>query len=119
MEPQSFVLSSLTLSPNCLDIFTDDDSTIPATYQGSLIGQFSVLSVLYISNLFSVSRIIDHNCIVSFGPISCFVQDCHTRALIGQGHRREGLYIMDLLHLPYTSTITTVHVLLAFSILLL
>jgi len=30
------------------------------------------------------------------------VQGHHTRAFIGQGHRREGLYIMNHLHLPFS-----------------
>ena len=52
-------------------------------------------------NLFSVSQIVDHGCVVSFDPTSCFVQDRHTGILIGQDHRREELYIMDHIHLPF------------------
>ena len=54
-------------------------------------------------NLISVGQLADLNCVVVFDDTSCFVQDRHTRALLGTGRRHKsssGLYILDHLQLP-------------------
>lgn len=52
----------------------------------------------------SASQLINHKCIISFDVDSCFVQDCISKQPIRIGHRHVGLYYIDHLHLPSTST---------------
>lgn len=51
-------------------------------------------------NLFYVNQLTDQNCTVFLAFSSCFGHDRHISATIGHSYRHDGLYYMNLLHLP-------------------
>jgi hypothetical protein len=69
--------------------------SIPLTDSTSL----SLTDVLYVptlsANLISVGQLVNKNCLVSFSPLGCLIQDLHTGKVIGRGHRKGELFVLD------------------------
>lgn len=107
-------LTSCRLVKNGATVHTANGTLCKVTHQGSISSpQFTVPNVSLVPklsmNLISVGQLTDTNCFVGFDDTSCFVQDRHTGAVIGTGHRQKrscGLYILDSLSLPSSSTNT-------------
>ena len=55
-------------------------------------------------NLISGSQLASHGYLVIFDEFACRVQDRLTGTLLGTGRRRSGVYILDRLHLPSSSS---------------
>ena len=89
-----------------------DGSSCIVTHHGNLAtSDFTISNVSFVPqlsmNLMSVGQLTDMNYFVGFDDTSCFVQDHRTQALLGTGHRHRsssGLYILDRLHLPMSSS---------------
>jgi hypothetical protein len=113
-------LASTTPVTDGTSVQTDDGTLCHVTHKGSLSNSnFTVPNIFFVPelsmDLLSVGQITDHNCFVGFDDSSCFVQDRHTRDVIGTScHRKSSpcLYILDTLHLPSYHT-STPHVLAA------
>jgi hypothetical protein len=113
-------LASTTPVTEGTSVQTADGTLCHVTHKGSLSDpNFTVSNIFFVPklsmDLLSVGQITDHNCFVGFDDSSCFVQDRHTRDVIGTGRRRKSsprLYILDTLRLP-SHHITTTHVLAA------
>src|SRR3954471_13421381 len=93
-------------------IYTANGSRLSVTHTGNITpssdssGNLTLPMVLCIPNLamrlISISQITNLNCYVSFGPLSCIVQD-HTGRKIGAGRKEHGLYVLEYLHLPLST----------------
>ena len=70
----------------------------------------SLSNVYHISNitlnLASIGRLCDSGNLVTFSSCYCFVKDLQSQKLIGTGHRKGGLYVLDELKVPATATAT-------------
>jgi hypothetical protein len=101
--------------PNNRHVQTADGSSCIVTHHCNLAtSYFTVSNVSFVPqlsmNLMSISQLTDKNCFIGFDDTSCFVQDRRTQALLGTGHRHKsssGLYILDCLHLPMSSSISS------------
>ena len=85
-----------------------DGTILPITSCGLLhTAHFHVPDVTYIPqlsmNLISANQLASHVCLVIFYEFVCRVQGRLTGTLIGAGHRRSGVYVLDHLHLPSSS----------------
>uniref|UniRef100_A0A2N9G3W6 CCHC-type domain-containing protein n=1 Tax=Fagus sylvatica TaxID=28930 RepID=A0A2N9G3W6_FAGSY len=69
--------------------------SIPLTDSTSL----SLTDVLYVptlsANLISIGQLVNKNCLVSFSPLSCLIQDLHMGKVIGRGYRKGELFVLD------------------------
>jgi len=98
--------------PNNKHVQTADGSSCIVTHHDNLAtSDFIVSNVSFVPqlsmNLMSVGQLTDMNYFVGFDDTSCFVQDHRTQALLGTGHHHKnssGLYILDRLHLPMSSS---------------
>uniref|UniRef100_A0A2N9J4G2 CCHC-type domain-containing protein n=1 Tax=Fagus sylvatica TaxID=28930 RepID=A0A2N9J4G2_FAGSY len=72
--------------------------SIPLTDSTSL----SLTDVLYVptlsANLISVGQLVNKNCLVSFSPLGCLIQDLHTGKVIGRGSLNHASSAFDIVH---------------------
>ncbi len=109
-------LTSCRPIANGATIHTADGTLCKVTHQGAISApRFAVPDVSLVPklsmNLISVGQITDKNCFVGFDDTSCFVQDRHSGAVVGTGHCQKGssgLYILDNLNMPSSSTGTPI-----------
>uniref|UniRef100_A0A0A9GBB5 Uncharacterized protein n=1 Tax=Arundo donax TaxID=35708 RepID=A0A0A9GBB5_ARUDO len=85
---------------------------MPVCSQGTLVTpQFTIPMYLMFQSsiqLLSVDQLTDRDYHIGFDSSSCFVQDCQTRTIVETSRRRtyhQGLYILDHLHLPSTTSV--------------
>ncbi|CAL2268192.1 unnamed protein product [Prunus armeniaca] len=103
-------------SPSKTCVTTADGSPTPVVGKGSvfLSNSLSLSNVLHVprlsNHLLSISQLTKSlNCFVTFYDTHCVIQDQRTRATIGRGSEKGGLYLLDDLG-GYTSS-PTVHAL--------
>ena len=111
MSPDSSVFSSTNQSSSPVSVITADGSPMPLSFIGSVCTPTLSLSDVYCipslkMNLASVGQLCDSGFSVHFSSTSCFVQDPQSKKLIGTGHRKGGLYVLDELKVPVVAAST-------------
>ena len=105
MTFDAFALHSCRpVSPN-LRVIIADGTTLPIASCGTLhTAHFHIPDVAHIPklsmNLISISQLASHGYLIIFYELLCYVQDHHTRTLIGAGCCLNRGYVLDHLRLP-------------------
>ena len=111
MTPDASLLASCCPPTHTTRVRIADGTSLPVTSIGHLsTSSFSVPEVSHVPrlsmSLMSVSQLTDYGCQVVFDSSVCRVQD-RSGTVIGAGRRHSGVYMLDSLHLPSSSTPTT------------
>ena len=109
MSPNSSYFASLFLSSS-IPIMIVDGTRMPLASVGFVVTPNMSLSHVYhilklALNLAFVGQLCDYGNLVTFSSSSCYVHDLQSQKLIGIGHKKGGLYVLDELKESATTVV--------------